>query len=351
GRSPSSARFRAENMITDDKKLLLACIGGTIISYNAFRIIKGLYDSSSKPEWIPVGTVKYLRVFPVKSCSGQEVFSLHCGPLGVSSGDLRDREFLVINGKTGLFLTARAFPKMILMECTAADGVLKVAVPNGRSVNVVLDDVVNRNVVRRGTLHKQSQADGLDCGDEVGALFDEFLGITDTRVIYYQPRLFNGRPCKPHSDWWNNPVPKRNDTIMYADLAPYLVTTEGSLAALNNKLQTPVTSLNFRGNIVVDHCAAWDEDKWAEIRIGEAELQCFKPCTRCILTTVDPSTGEKDADMQPLKKLREFRLAPEGRMKKALGESPLFGVNAGLARAGYIHVGQTVYVKYKPSAF
>ncbi|KAF8374928.1 hypothetical protein PRIPAC_81357 [Pristionchus pacificus] len=342
-------------MPNDDKKVLLACIGGSILTYNAFRLLKAYYDPT-KPQWILVGTVKYLRVFPIKSCRGQEALSLDCEERGVSTGDLHDREFLVINGRTGLFLTARAFPRMILMECSATDGVLNVSAPSLRSVAVVLDDIRNHNVVRRGTLHRQSQADGLDCGDEVGALFDDFLGISDTRLIYYQPHLFNGRPCNPQSAWWNNnPVPRRTDTIMYADLAPYLITTEGSLHDLNERLETPVSSLNFRSNIVVDGCAAWDEDRWAEIRIGEeeegAQLQCFKPCTRCVLTTVDPATGEKHADMQPLKKLREFRLATEGPMKEAFGQSPMFGVNAGLQRPGRIYVGQTVYVKYKPSAF
>lgn len=36
--------------------------------------------------------------------------------MGVSFGEYRDREFLVINGTSGKFLTARAHPKMILIE-------------------------------------------------------------------------------------------------------------------------------------------------------------------------------------------------------------------------------------------
>ncbi|GMT23077.1 hypothetical protein PFISCL1PPCAC_14374 [Pristionchus fissidentatus] len=338
-------------MLSDDKKVLLACIGGSIVSYNAFRALKSIYNSCGQSEWVPVGMVKHLRVYPVKSCRGQEVFSLHCDARGVSFGDLHDREFLVIDGKTGLFLTARAFPKMILMECNAVDGVLTIDTPDGKSVRVVLSEVIAKGEVKRGTLFDKLQADGLDCGDEIGRFFDEWLDTTDTRVIFYRPNLFNGRPCIPQKEWWNNPVPKRNDTIMYADLAPYLITSEGSVRDLNTRLENKVTSLNFRGNIVVEHSAAWDEDKWADVRIGDAQLQCFSPSTRCILTTVNPQTGEKDKDMQPLKELRQFRLAPEGQMRKAHGQSPCFGVNCGLVKPGYIHVGQTVYVKYKPSAF
>ncbi|KAK5968745.1 MOSC domain-containing protein [Trichostrongylus colubriformis] len=73
--------------------------------------------------------------------------------------------------------------------------------------------------------------------------------------------------------------------------------------------------------------------------------------SRCILTTVDPSTGTKNSDTQPLKKLREFRLAPEGPMRQQFKDLPIFGVNAAVDQPGYIHVGQTVYARYKKSAF
>lgn len=129
-----------------------------------------------------------------------------------------------------------------------------------------------------------------------------------------------------------------------------MITSQASLDDLNSKLDQNVSSINFRPCIVVDDCAAWDEDKWLDLRIGDVEMQCFKPCTRCILTTVNPETGTKDKDMQPLKKLREFRLGP-GKLRQEFGESPIFGVNAGLVKTGYIHVGQTVWAKYKPSAF
>ncbi|GMS96293.1 hypothetical protein PENTCL1PPCAC_18468 [Pristionchus entomophagus] len=337
-------------MILEDKKLLLACIGGSIATYNAFRILRAFLDSQHS-KWIPIGTVKHLWMYPIKSCKRKEVFSLFCGPLGASFGDYQDREFLVVNGKTGVFITARQQPKMILIESEISDGVLAVSTPDGRSVRVVLADVIAARDVTRATLFDKLQADGLDCGDEVADLISSYLEEPDTRIIYYRPNLFNGRPCKTEQEWWNNPVPKRTDTVRYVDLAPYMITTEGSLKALNEQLERPVTSVTFRGNIVVDQCAAWDEDKWAEIRIGDAHLQCFAPCTRCVLTTVDPVTGEKYADMQPLKKLREFRLAPEGKMREAHGQSPVFGVNAGLAKPGYIHIGQTVYARYKPSAF
>uniref|UniRef100_W6NLF6 Molybdenum cofactor sulfurase domain containing protein n=1 Tax=Haemonchus contortus TaxID=6289 RepID=W6NLF6_HAECO len=94
-----------------------------------------------------------------------------------------------------------------------------------------------------------------------------------------------------------------------------------------------VSSKNFRPVIVVDYCAAWDEDKWIDLQIGEARLQCFKPCTRCVFTTIDPSTGVIDNELQKLKKLRQLRLAPEGPMRQQFKDSPIFGVNAGVDKS------------------
>ncbi|WKY05502.1 hypothetical protein Q1695_006037 [Nippostrongylus brasiliensis] len=114
---------------------------------------------------------------------------------------------------------------------------------------------------------------------------------------------------------------------------------------------TRVTTGNFRPVIVIDKCPAWDEDRWLDLQIGETKLQCFKPCNRCVLITVDPVTGVKDNNTQPLRKLREFRLAPEGKLREFFKDSPIFGVSVGVDRPGYIHVGQVVYARYKKSAF
>lgn len=73
-------------MILEDKKALLACIGGSIVTYNvshssifpsipnlhAFRLLIS-YLHSQRPEWIPIGTVKHLWMYPIKSGRRKEV--------------------------------------------------------------------------------------------------------------------------------------------------------------------------------------------------------------------------------------------------------------------------------------
>ncbi|VDP16373.1 unnamed protein product [Heligmosomoides polygyrus] len=65
------------------------------------------------------------------------------------------------------------------------------------------------------------------------------------------------------------------------------------------------------------------------------------------MTTIHPKIGTKDPEVEPLRTLREFRLAPEGPMRDDCKDNPVFGVDAGIITPGFIHVGQTVYVRYK----
>ena len=75
----------------------------------------------------------------------------------------------------------------------------------------------------------------------------------------------------------------------------------GSLADLNGQLATPVSMRHFRPNLVIAGSGPYaEEDDWTVIRIGPVVFDVTKPCTRCVLTTVDPATGQRAADQEPL---------------------------------------------------
>jgi hypothetical protein len=117
---------------------------------------------------------------------------------------------------------------------------------------------------------------------------------------------------------------------------------------LSDNEASQVSMANFRPNIVVTGCDAFDEDKWMELRIGRAQFTSVKPCTRFVvilsLTTfrqnfdlgfkllkvsaswktflrnkriycscpsilVNPATAVKSATMQPMRTLREYLLS------------------------------------------
>ncbi len=48
------------------------------------------------------------------------------------------------------------------------------------------------------------------------------------------------------------------------------------------------------------------------MRIGVVEFAVVKPCVRCVFTTVDPERGEREADGQPLRTLKDYRRGAQG---------------------------------------
>jgi uncharacterized protein YcbX len=101
-------------------------------------------------------------------------------------------------------------------------------------------------------------------------------------------------------------VRRFEDTVSFADGYPFLLLGEGSLADLNSRLEVPVPMNRFRPNFVVSGSEPFEEDTWKRIRIGSTEFHIVKPCARCVLTTVDQTTGVKNGK-EPLKTLSEYR--------------------------------------------
>ncbi|MCE6982444.1 MOSC domain-containing protein, partial [Pseudomonas frederiksbergensis] len=104
---------------------------------------------------------------------------------------------------------------------------------------------------------------------------------------------------------------------------------------LVDKVGRPLEMLRFRPNLVVEGSAAFAEDGWKRIRIGAVEFRVLKPCERCIMTTIDPQTGERSPDREPLATLRTYR-QKEGDV--------LFGQNLVADGAGVLEVGMAVTV-------
>jgi uncharacterized protein YcbX len=61
----------------------------------------------------------------------------------------------------------------------------------------------------------------------------------------------------------------------------------------------------FRPNIVVETERPFEEDEWRNYQIGTIPFEHVKPCSRCVFTTIDQSTGMRNAE--PLKTLATFR--------------------------------------------
>ena len=124
-----------------------------------------------------------------------------------------------------------------------------------------------------------------------------------------------------------------DESVSFADGMPYLLIGHNSLKDLNSRLDEPVLMNRFRPNIVFSGGDAFVEDSWKKIQIGELEFQVVKPCSRCVMITVDQSTGLKGTE--PLKTLATYR---------KVGNKILFGQNMVALSNGIIKVGDKLTV-------
>ncbi|CAG2166742.1 unnamed protein product [Oppiella nova] len=136
--------------------------------------------------------------------------------------------------------------------------------------------------------------------------------------------------------------------IIYQDKSGLLVINQSSVDDLNSRLPTDALKTsyrNFRPNILISECDAFDEDNWQWVSIRDVEFEHLKPCDRCVLTTINPDTGIKNG-VEPLQTLRSYRMATD-KLKKTYGTSPLFGTQIGPKHEGEIYCGDDVLAVYK----
>ncbi len=101
--------------------------------------------------------------------------------------------------------------------------------------------------------------------------------------------------------------------------------------AVQQKLGKELSIRRWRGNIWFDGLPLWEESEWLgrEVQIGQAVFHIREQITRCLATTANPDTGERDADT--LGALNSWNHQE-------------FGVYAEVIRGGEIKTGDTVQV-------
>lgn len=267
------------------------------------------------PKFTP--QVTEINVYPIKSCGR---ISRDSGMV-VERGLAGDRRYLLVD-ENGEFLTQRRHPTMALIQVIDEVNGYRLEAPGQPSLK--LPHVWQGGDERRVTIWRTT-VEATAVADDIGEWFTRFLGFP-CALVYMGPDQHRAVP---------NAAAKFDDEVSFADAAPLLLTTEASLEDLNARLAAPVSMRRFRPNIVVTADLPFAEDGWRYLRVGEAEFEVAWPSARCVLTTVDPDTGIKDARGDPLRTLRGFRRTSAGIM---------FGQNLIPRRLGRISVGDLVEV-------
>jgi hypothetical protein len=164
-----------------------------------------------------------------------------------------------------------------------------------------------------------------DAGAAVAAWVSDFVG-KPTRLV--QVPLERARTTQAGYG-------KDDDQVAFADGFPLLLIGQASLEDLSQRVGRSLEMLRFRPNLVIEGSSAFAEDGWKRVRIGDIEFRLVKPCARCILTTIDPQTGERSADREPLATLQQYRAQEDGAM---------FGQNLVNDSNGRLEVGMPVTV-------
>jgi len=253
-----------------------------------------------------------LFVHPLKSGRGIEYHRAFASFQGL----LHDREWVLIDAD-GTCITARTVPQMVLIETVLLPGAALFKFP-GKEPILAMSTQYHREVEaqiwrdRFVAYHGDSQVDAWFCEALQTPCRLCWLGLKSTR------QQIDG----PHE-------------LSFADGYPYLLLNQASLLDLNQQLKTPVTLRHFRPNLTISGATAFEEDEWKSLRIGEVIFDVTLPCTRCILTTVDPDLGTKNAHDEPLATLQRTRMKDEG---------ICFGVNLVARNEGVLRVGDEMEI-------
>lgn len=260
-----------------------------------------------------------IRIYPLKGAGGMELEEGVVDDFGIRG----DRRWMLVEPDGG-FISQRIHPRLALIRVEAvegeeagpgrfqlrAPGMEAFVLPQGGPEDPLMD-------IR---LHQDRLQGRLPRGG--GEWFSNFLGVP-CHLVFIPPGVL--RPVDPRF--------APGHRTGFADGYPVLLASEASLAELNRHLPEPMGMNRFRPNLIVRGGAAWEEDEWRSLHVGEARLSLVKPCARCTVTTVDQETGVKGVEP----------LATMARVRGWEGKT-WFGQNGVFHKPGRFRVGSVVHI-------
>lgn len=224
-----------------------------------------------------------------------------------------DRRWMVVE-TDGTLVTARREPALLHVRTQVlGTGRVRVSGDHAPSLDVEARPAEPLAVVTVWS----STVDASTSPPSADAWFSALLGRAVRLVWLDDPTR---RPVNPQHG-------RPEDRVSFADGYPLLLTTEASLAHLNDWITDtvlergeeaagPIAMGRFRPNVVVYGAEPFGEDAWKRVRIGSVEFRMSEPCARCVMTTIDPVTLTRGRE--PLRTLAKHRRS---------GNKVLFGAN------------------------
>ncbi|WP_159564529.1 YcbX family protein [Budvicia diplopodorum] len=256
-----------------------------------------------------------LYVHPVKSMRGLELSHAQV----TESGLAFDRIFMITD-TNGTFITARQYPSLVCFTPALLINGVSITAPDGQSRTVSFGDF--------SASHSPTEVWGNRFTARIAPTeINQWLSGYLKREVQLRwvgeelTRRVKNRPEVP---------------LSFADGFPYLLLNEASFEALQLRCPSNIVIEQFRPNLIIRGAGAFAEDGWQTIRIGEVIFDLVKPCSRCVLTTVNTKNGRKHPQGEPLRTLQQFRTAENGDVD--------FGQNLIARNNGVIRLGDKIEV-------
>jgi len=252
-----------------------------------------------------------IYVYPIKSLSGISLSEATVETRGLKF----DRRMMLVDHNND-FITQRKYPQMALIKTELKNDFLILSHKTNNEINyeIPLEIKTGKNI--QVTIWNDT-VDALHFSNEADEWFSDILNIK-CKLVYMPDNV------KRQVD---NKYAARNEIVSFADAFPFLIIGQESLNDLNSRLKEKLPMNRFRPNFVFTGGNAYDEDRWKSFKIGDIIFYPVKPCSRCVITTINQDTAEKSDE--PLKTLSTYR---------AINNKVMFGQNLLHDREGIIRV-------------
>ncbi len=260
-------------------------------------------------------------IYPVKSLAGISLQKAKVTERGLEN----DRRWLLVD-ENGHFLTQRQYPQLALFQPAIDAEYLTITHRKNNSealkISLTPTNYYKKVIVK---VWDDTIDDAIEVTNEANEWFSKALEMS-VRLVYM--------PESSRREVDKNYAISGDEITSFSDAYPFLVIGQSSLDDLNNRLKERVKMNRFRPNLVFKGGEAYEEENWYEVQIGKATFWGVKPCSRCIMTTIDQESGEKTGK-DPLLTLSTYRKA---------GKRVLFGQNLLVTVLENIQIGDAINV-------
>lgn len=259
--------------------------------------------------------ISKIIIYPIKSLGGIELQESEIDQFGLKY----DRRWMIISSN-GKALTQRENHQLSQFMVFIIDENIIISHKKDNLFQIVLPLSISTG--------KESQVSiwndiciALEADDDINKSFSMKLE-QDVKLVYLPAQ--NGRVV-------DTKYAKEGETTSFTDGFQILILGEESVTLLNSKLEEKVTYQRFRPNLLFKGGTPHCEDEFGNFAISKAHFKAVKPCSRCVVTTINPETSQ--TSKEPLKTLQTYRL---------INQKVMFGMNVVIKNGATIRVGDSI---------